>query len=72
MNNPIVELSEFCQKRFGANIETEVLGKTGADHLPTVKVRITTPDNKVFEASSSNKRLAKQNAAKEAIEFYNR
>lgn len=71
MNNPIVELSEFCQKLFGANIETEVLGKTGADHMPTVTVRITLPNGQQFEASGNNKKIAKQEAAKNAINALN-
>ena len=66
--NPIIELAEKIQKRFGANIETRVTGKTGADHMPTVSVEIELPDGRVFEASGTNKRIAKQKAAREALE----
>ena len=65
--NPIIELAELAQRRFGANIETRVTGKSGADHSPTVSVEIELPDGRVFEASGTNKRIAKQQAAKKAL-----
>jgi dsRNA-specific ribonuclease len=65
--NPIIELAELVQKQFGANIETRVLGKTGADHIPTVSVEIELPDGRTFEASGTNKRIAKQRAAEKAL-----
>jgi dsRNA-specific ribonuclease len=39
-SNPIIELAELVQRQYGKNIETRVLGKTGADHMPTVSVEI--------------------------------
>jgi hypothetical protein len=39
MNNPIVELAEYCQSVFKQSILTEVLGKTGPDHNPVVEVQ---------------------------------
>ena len=69
--NPIIELAELVQHQFGANIETKVLGKTGADHMPTISVKIELPDGRTFEASGTNKRIAKQRAAEKALsEFY--
>ena len=67
MGNPIVELSEICQKRFGDNIEVRVVSKEGADHCPIIKVEIQLPNGDVFEGSGSNKKIAKQNAAIEAL-----
>ena len=67
--NPIVALAELVQSRHGANIETKVLGKTGADHCPTVEVEITLPTGEAFKAYGSNKKLAKQKAAKEALDY---
>ena len=66
-SNPIIELAELVQKQFGRNIETRVLGKTGADHMPTVSVEIELPDGRTFKASGTNKRIAKQKAAEKAL-----
>ena len=68
-NNPIVELAEYCQKMFGGNIITKNLGQIGPDHAPTIKVSITLPSGKVFEACGSSKAAAKVKAAREALEF---
>ena len=65
--NPIIELAELVQRQCGANIETRVLGKTGPDHMPTVSVEIELPDGRTFEASGTNKRIAKQKAAEKAL-----
>jgi len=66
-SNPIIELAELVQKQYGKNIETRVTGKTGADHMPTVSVAIDLPDGRTFEASGTNKRIAKQKAAEIAL-----
>jgi len=66
-SNPIIELAELVQKEYGQNIETRVLGKTGADHMPVVSVEIELPDGRRFEASGTNKRIAKQKAAEQAL-----
>jgi len=66
--NPIVELAEKIQKRFGANIETRVTGKTGADHCPVITVEIELPNGDIFTASGINQKEAKQKAAREALE----
>jgi len=66
-SNPIIELAELVQKQYGKNIETRVLGKTGADHMPTVSVEIELPDGRTFNASGTNKRIAKQIAAEKAL-----
>ena len=65
--NPIVELAERIQKRFGANIETRVINKVGADHCPIISVEIELPNGAVFTASGLNQREAKQKAAREAL-----
>lgn len=36
--NPIIELAELVQSMHGKNIETRVVGKSGADHCPTITV----------------------------------
>lgn len=65
--NPIVELAEKIQKRFGANIETRVTNKVGADHCPVISVEIELPNGDIFTASGINQKEAKQKAAKEAL-----
>ena len=65
--NPIIELAELVQRQYGANIETRVTGKTGADHMPTISVEIKLPDGRVFKSSGTNKRIAKQKAAEKAL-----
>jgi dsRNA-specific ribonuclease len=69
--NPIIELAELVQRQFGSNIETKVTGKTGADHMPTVSVAIILPGGRTFEASGTNKRIAKQKAAEKALKEFN-
>ena len=68
--NPIIELAELVQRQYGANIETRVTGKTGPDHMPTVNVQIELPDGRIYEASGTNKRIAKQKAAEKALSEY--
>ena len=65
--NPIVQLSEFVQKRFGENIETRLVSKKGADHEPTITAEIELPDGKKYSGTGLNKREAKQSAAKAAL-----
>ena len=69
-SNPIIELAELVQKKFGKNIETRVLGKTGPDHMPTVTVEIELPNGRTYEASGTNKRIAKQRAAEKALSVF--
>lgn len=61
--NPIIKLAELCQKKFRSNIETEVLGKAGEDHHPTITVKITLPNGVYMIAEGSNQKIAKQKAA---------
>ena len=68
--NPIIELAELVQRQYGANIETRVTGKNGPDHMPTVNVQIELPDGRIYEASGTNKRIAKQKAAEKALSEY--
>ena len=67
MKNPIVELGEKCQKRFGASMETRVTNKVGADHNPTITVEIELPNGKIYKASGNNQKFAKQKAAEKAL-----
>lgn len=69
MNNPIVELAEYCQSVFKQSILTEVLGKTGPDHNPVVEVQITLPDSTEFIAKGANQKIAKQTAAIKALAY---
>lgn len=57
MENPIIRLGELTQRYYGKNIETEVIGKTGADHCPVVKVRITMPNGEYEEALEAIRKL---------------
>ncbi|HKK38151.1 MAG TPA: putative dsRNA-binding protein [Cryomorphaceae bacterium] len=68
--NPIVELAEMVQQDFGKSIQARVVGKSGPDHMPVITVEIELPDGRIFEASSSNQKLAKQRAAEIALEEY--
>jgi dsRNA-specific ribonuclease len=68
--NPIVELAEKIQKRFGANIETRVTNKVGADHCPVISVEIELPNGEIFTASGKNKKEAKQKAAEIALKGF--
>ncbi|PIN27556.1 putative dsRNA-binding protein [Prevotella intermedia] len=70
MENPIIRLVELTQRCYGKNIETEVIGKTGADHFPVVKVRITMPNGEYEEATGSNKKVAKQKAAERLLKRF--
>jgi len=67
MNNPIVELAEKCQQYFRSNIETRVIGKEGASHNPTITVEIELPNGKIYQATGTNQRVAKQKAAEKAL-----
>jgi dsRNA-specific ribonuclease len=67
MNNPIVELAEKCQKKFRKSMVTRVTGKEGADHNPTITVEIELPNGKKYLGSGINQKIAKQNAAEEAL-----
>lgn len=70
MENPIIRLGELTQRCYGKNIETEVIGKTGADHCPVVKVRITMPNGEYEEATGNNKKVAKQKAAERLLKRF--
>jgi dsRNA-specific ribonuclease len=68
--NPIIELAEFVQYKYGANIETRVTNKTGADHCPIITVEIELPNGLIIEASGKNKKEAKQKAAEIALKGF--
>lgn len=71
-SNPIIKLNELVQSQFKTSIKTEVLGKTGPDHMPTVYVQIILPDGRTYKASGRKKEIAKQKAAKMALaEIFN-
>ena len=63
----ITKLAQLCQKKFGANLITEVLSTIGMSHDPVVSVRITLPNKRVYEASGKNQKLAKIEACKKAL-----
>ena len=65
--NPIVKLSELCQKKFKESLMTRVVNKIGADHNPVIEVEIILPDGKVYTGYGSNQKIAKQKAAKDAL-----
>lgn len=67
MENPIIKLSELCQRIFGENIQTRVISKQGADHCPTIWVEIELPNGDIYKASGNNQKIAKQKAASEAL-----
>ena len=67
MYNIVSLLGELCQKRFGLNIETRVVSVTGPPHTPTVLIEIKLPNDKVYKATGSNKKEAKQRAASMAL-----
>lgn len=66
--NPVVRLNEIVQQQYGDSIRTAVIGKTGEDHCPEIKVRITLPDGRECEAVGPNKREAKKIAAQHLLE----
>ncbi|PJI25948.1 putative dsRNA-binding protein [Prevotella intermedia] len=70
MENPIIRLGELTQRYYGKNIETEVIGQTGPDHCPEIKVRITMPNGEYEEATGSNKKVAKQKAAERLLKRF--
>lgn len=63
-------LNEICQKLFGQNLDCRLVSQSGAPHLPTIKVRVTTPDGKTAEAHANSQKVARQRAAKRLLEFY--
>jgi len=65
--NPIVKLAEIVQKQYGANIETQVIGKKGPEHCPEIEVEIIFPDGKFYVGKANNKKVAKQKAAQLAL-----
>ena len=66
--NPIVILSELCQAKFRASMETRVVSKSGSDHAPVITVEIALPDGFTYRASGSNKKEAKKIAAQKALD----
>lgn len=67
MTNPIVKLTEKCQRIFRESMVTRVIGKKGADHNPTITVEIELPNGKIYQASGINQKIAKQKAAEKAL-----
>ncbi|MDR0691488.1 MAG: hypothetical protein LBF69_00445 [Prevotellaceae bacterium] len=65
--NPIIELAEKCQRKWGKSIITNVLGKTGPDHCPVVKVSIILPNRREYLAVGNNQKVAKEIAARKAL-----
>lgn len=69
--NPVIILGELVQKKWGRNITTEVVGKSGYDHCPTIEVAITLPNGRVVRATGDNKQEAKRTAAREILDTWN-
>ena len=67
MENPIIKLAEKCQKEYGKNLITRVIGKTGPDHIPSIEVQIELPNGCIYVGVGSNQKLAKQVAARIAL-----
>lgn len=65
--NPIVELAEKVQSVYGESIITRVMDKQGPDHMPEITVEIELPTGEIFVATGMNKKLAKQEAAIQAL-----
>ena len=68
--NPVIILGELVQKKWGRNITTEVIGKSGYDHCPTIEVAITLPNGRVVRATGDNKQEAKRAAAREILDTW--
>ena len=66
--NPIVILSELCQAKFRASMETRVISKSGPDHAPIITVEIELPDGFKYTASGCNQKEAKKIAAQKALD----
>lgn len=68
--NPIIKLNELCQKKYGMSIETELVSKTGADHCPSIKVKVTMPTGDYACGIASNQKEARQKAAQKLLDLY--
>lgn len=68
IGNPIITLGEKVQELWGMSISTEVIGKSGPDHCPTITARVTLPDGSFEEAIGSNQKEAKRKAAMKALQ----
>ena len=66
--NPIVILSELCQAKFRASMETRVISQSGPDHAPVITVEIELPDGFKYTASGCNQKEAKKIAAQKALD----
>lgn len=69
-DNPIIILAQKSQLLHGKSILTEVVGKTGPDHVPTITAQITLPNGKVFTGIGPNQKEAKKQAAIKALYYY--
>lgn len=67
MENPIVILNEKIQKKFATSPIWTAPIKIGPDHLPTITVEVSLPNGRKYKGVGSNQRLARQEAAKEAL-----
>ena len=66
--NPIIELAQLVQVRWGENIEIKTLWIDRSVHPHIIKVKICLPaDLPNFKAKSTSKKKAKQKAAKKAL-----
>ena len=63
-------LQQFVQQTPGEELRYELIGEEGPDNAKTFTVRVLINSNEFGVGSGSSKKLAEQNAAKEACERY--
>lgn len=62
--NPIVQLNESVQKLFGSN---PIYKDLKVEQIPCVTITIELPTGATFSGTGRNKKLAKANAARKAL-----
>lgn len=61
-------LNNICQAKFGKNIESHFVSKTGAPHIPIIKVKVVLPDGKEAFGVGKNPKAARKVAAKKLLD----
>ena len=64
--NPVSELNELMQKKYGKSIQTRIVSVEGEDHCPIVEAEVELPNGEKYRASGSNGKKAKVTAARNA------
>jgi len=65
-------LQELTQSRFGVTPEYKVISSRGPDHLKEFEVGVFIQDKEYARAIGKSKKIAQQEAAKEAVELLNK